>query len=85
MEDIPQPSSDAYTVGDRVKIYLDSSDPDAQYHGMVCEVLEVLADDLDAETERPIDSYSYILRGVETDEELPISFRHRDLIPLEST
>jgi len=82
MEDIPQPASDSYSVGDRVQIYTGSDDPDARYHGVVCEIVDVLTDDLGMETGRITDGYSYILQDVETDEELPISFRHPDLVPV---
>jgi len=81
MEDIPQPSRGSYSVGDRVQIYIGSDDPDSRYHGSVCEIIEVLIDDLDSETGRTRDAYSYVLQSVETDEELPISFRHHDLVP----
>ncbi|MCU4800229.1 hypothetical protein OB920_07590 [Halobacteria archaeon HArc-gm2] len=84
MADIPQPSNDVYSVGDRVKIYIGADDPDSQYHGVRCEVVEVQTDDLGSETGRTTDGYSYMLREVETDEELPISFRHRDLVPVEN-
>lgn len=83
MEDIPQPSRDSYSVGDRVQIYVGSDDLDSRFHGVVCEVVEVLTDDLDGETGRATDAYSYTLRDVETAEELPISFRHHDLVPVE--
>ena len=83
MEDIPQPSRDSYSVGDLVQIYVDSDDPDARFHGVVCEVIEVFTDDLDTETGRTTDTYSYTLRNVDTNQELPISFRHHDLVPVE--
>ncbi len=83
MEDIPQPTRDSYSVGDWVQIYLGPDDPDSRFHGVVCEVVEVLLDELDSETGRVTDAYMYILRDVETDEELPISFRHHDLVPVE--
>ncbi len=84
MEDIPQPSRDSYSIGDRVQIYIGSDDPDSRYHGVVCEVVEVLTDDLDSETDRATDAYSYRLRDVETDEELSIPFRHHDLAVVEN-
>ena len=83
MDDVPQPASDSYSVGDRVQIYIDPDDPDVQYHGVVCEIIEILSDDLDAETGRATDAYSYVLRDVEANEVIPISFRHRDLVPAE--
>lgn len=84
MEDVPQPSRDVYSVGDRVQIYLSSDDLDSQFHGIVCEVIEVLIDDLDLETGRTKDAYSYTLRDIDTNQELPISFRHHDLVPAEA-
>lgn len=83
MEDIPQPASDAYTVGDRVMIYIGSDDPDSRYHGTVCEVVSVITDDLGTETGRTIDAYSYTIQEVESGEDLPISFRHQDLVAIE--
>jgi len=83
MEDVPQPASELYSVGDWVRVYIDSNDVDAQYHGVVCEVVEVFTDDLGVETGRTTDAHSYSLRDVETNEELPITFRHRDLVPVE--
>ena len=85
MEDILQPSNDLYSVGDQVRIYIGSEDLDTQYHDTVCEVIEVLTDDLSSETGRTIDAYSYTLRDIEADEQLPISFRHRDLVPVEDS
>ncbi len=85
MEDIPQPAPDPYTLGDEVQIYLDPTDPDAHTHGTVCEVVDVLADDLDVQTDRPTDAYSYRLEELETGETLPLAFRHQDLVPAENT
>ncbi|WP_436909037.1 hypothetical protein [Halosimplex marinum] len=84
MEDIPQPATDPYSVGDRVRIYLDADDPDAELHGTVCEVVDVFVDDLGAETSRDLDAYAYDLRAVDSDRELSVPFRHRDLVPVEA-
>ena len=81
MEDIPQPASERYKVGDRVRVYLASDDPDSKHHGRVCEVIQVTTDELDSETGRNLDSALYSLRDLETGQELPLSFRHRDLVP----
>ena len=81
MEDIPQPSSEPYSTGDWVEIYVGPDDEDARFHGAVCEVVEIHEDDLDAETGRPTDAYSYSLKDVTSNEVLPISFRHHDLVP----
>jgi len=83
MEDIPQPKSDSYTVGDQVKIYIKSDDPDSRYHGVVCEIQSVRTDDLGVETGRSLDVYSYTVQEIQSGDELPISFRHRDLVPVE--
>jgi len=84
MEDIPQPSSESYSVGDQVRVYIDPDDPDSEHHGRVCEVVEVFTDQLESETGRAKDSHLYTLRDIETGQELPVSFRHRDLVPDEN-
>jgi hypothetical protein len=81
--DIPQPSDDPYSVGDQVEVYVGVDDPDSEYHGTVCEVVKVIEDNLSLETGRSLDTYSYKLRSSNTDALLPISFRHRDLVPVE--
>lgn len=83
MADIPQPSKESYEVGDVVQVYLDSDDVDARYHGEVVEIESVLTDDLGSETQRKLDSYSYKVRSTNSNEVLPVSFRHRDLVPAE--
>lgn len=85
MEDIPQPANEPYSVGDRVQAYIGPDDPDSRFHGEVCEILKVHADDLGAETGRNLDDYSYTLEKVESAEQLPIHFRHHDLVPTENT
>lgn len=65
MENIPQPSRSPYAVGDRVRLYLDPDDPDAHMHGTVCTVVDVETDDLNTETGRPMDAYSYTVRDLE--------------------
>ena len=71
--------------GDQVWIYLDPADLDAYTHGTVCEILDILIDDLDTETGRPIDAYSYRLRERETGGTFPLVVRHQDLVPTEDT
>ena len=85
MEDIPQPSSEPYSVGDTVQIYVGSDDIDARCHGIVCEIVEVLEDDLSTETGRGLDGYSYLLRDINSDEKLQVSFRHHDLVPVQDS
>ncbi len=46
MENIFQPAEKAYSEGVRVRIYLSEDDPDARYHGLVCEVIEDISDGL---------------------------------------
>lgn len=82
MDEIPQPADEPYSCGDRVRVYVGPDDPDTRYHGDVCEVLEVLTDDLDSETGRRLDAYSYRLSRLEAGEELPVAFRHLDLVPV---
>jgi len=83
LKDIPQPASEPYSVSDIVRIYLGPDDPDSRYHGMVCEITEVAIDDLDSQTGRSLDAYTYTVQSLETEEGIPISFRHRDLVPAE--
>jgi hypothetical protein len=83
MTDIPQPAPGTYDVGDVVEIHIARDDPDARFDGTVCEVVDVFDDDLDVHTGRSMDATSYRLRDVDADEVLPVSFRHRDLVPVE--
>lgn len=83
MAEIPQPSPEPYAVGDHVRIYLSPDDLDDQFHDLVCRVIDVTTDNLSTETERDLDRYSYVLRTVEDEEKLPLSFRHRDLVPVQ--
>lgn len=48
----------------------------------MCEVVEVVEDNLDAEMDRVLDKYSYKFRDNETESILGIIFRHRDLVPI---
>ncbi|NNC25131.1 hypothetical protein HKX41_13405, partial [Salinisphaera sp. USBA-960] len=54
MEDIPNPATESYSVGDRVEIYLGEDDLDSRFHGLVCIVVDVMEDDLSAETGREL-------------------------------
>ena len=85
MEDIPQPAPEPYIPGDEVEIHLDPADPNAHAHGLICEVVDILADDLNIQTDRPTDAFSYRLKELEIGETLPLSFRHQDLVPAENT
>ena len=80
MENIPQPADSTYEVGQRVRIYVSDDDIDAQYHGLVCEVIGDKLDDLGDLTGRNLDSYRYRLRRIDTGDELSLSFRHEDLV-----
>jgi len=82
MEDIPQPVPDPYESGDTVRVYLDPSDPDNRFHDVRCVVVAAFVDDLDSETGRELDRYSYRVRRVDGDV-LPVQFRHSDLVPAE--
>lgn len=84
MEDVPQPADAPYQPGDRVRVYLGEDDPDAHYHGRMCIVEEHLADSLADETGRQLDGHLYRVHDVETDETLPVDFRHRDLVPADT-
>ncbi len=82
---IPQPAPEPYSPGDRVRVYLDESDPDVEYHDTECVVVERLQDDLSVETGRKLDQYSYRVKTQETGEELPMPFRHGDLVQVHNT
>lgn len=82
MENMPQPADQAYFEGYRVRVYLSDDDLDAKYYGLVCEVVEDQPDDLDKLTNREVDSHHYQLRRTDTDEVLPVWFRHADTVPL---
>jgi len=83
MEDIPQPSGDAYEPGDTVQVYVGESDPDSRFHGDRCEVIDVHTDDLSDSTDRELDQYSYRVRRIDTGDVLTVQFRHWDLVPSE--
>jgi len=79
MQGVPQPSDEPYQEGDEVQVYLGPNDSDGQHHGKAGAVVDVLQDNLGAETERELDSLSY---RIEVDgRELDIWFRHLDLVP----
>ena len=80
MADIPQPSPEPYEPGDKVRVYLNPTDRDSRFHGVRCEVVDRLFDDLDQETGRELDQFMYRVRRVDGDA-LPIDFRHSDLVP----
>jgi hypothetical protein len=77
---IPQPASSPYKIGDDVRIYLSETDPDAVFNDVWCTIVERLEDDLQAETGRELDQYIYRVENRETGEEIPITFRHYDLV-----
>lgn len=83
MEDIPQPAPDPYDRGDVVRVYLDPSDPDSRFHDTRCAVVDWFIDDLDRETDRPLDRLTYRVRDVESGDVLPVDFRHSDLVPID--
>lgn len=84
MEDIPQPATEPYTPGDRVRVYLGESDIDIKYHGLVCEVITDEPDALGTETGRELDSHRYELQRCDSGKRLPIRFRHHNLVPASS-
>ena len=84
MKNIPQPNDTPYEAGDLVQIHLGEDDADAEFHGLICVVIDHFRDDLDSETGRDLDAFSYSLRPVESGDPLPIEFRHRDLVPANS-
>lgn len=83
MKDVPQPSPTRYDVDDQVCIYVGEDDLDALWHETRCRIVEVLEDDLASETDRELDGVLYRLVMTKSGDELPVTFRHRDLVPAE--
>lgn len=81
MTDIPQPAREPYGPGDRVTVYINSDDADAEHHGKTCVIVDRFTDDLHSETGRDLDQYYYRVKRPGTGEVLPVDFRHRDLVP----
>ena len=81
MQDIPQPADEPYTPGDRVRVYLGPDDPDERFHGVECVVTDRHTDNLDAETGRDLDRYTYRVRRVDNNDVVDVDFRHADLVP----
>ena len=79
----PQPAPNPYSEGDRVRVYLSESDPDAEYHGTECFVVDRFKDDLHNETDRKTDQYIYRVKTRLTGRVLPVDFRHMDLVPFD--
>ena len=81
MEDVPQPLDEPYSIGDEVRVYLSSDDPDSQFNDLVCEVVEIHQDDLGEVVGRDLEAHHYQLKRKDSGEVLPLSFRHADLVP----
>ena len=77
----PQPASEPYSIGDSVSVYVAEEDTDAEYHDTECVVIDRFTDELDTETGRKTDGYTYRLESADTKETLPVDFRHDDLVP----
>jgi hypothetical protein len=77
----PQPASEPYSSGDSVTVYVADDDVDAEYHGTECTVVNRFTDDLNTETDRETDQYTYRLEAKATGDVLPVDFRHADLVP----
>ena len=77
----PQPAAEPYSTGDSVAVYVADEDADAEYHDTECIVIDRFTDELDTETGRATDQYTYRLETEDTGEVLPIDFRHVDLVP----
>ena len=79
----PQPATEPYSTGDRVSVYIGEADIDAEYHNTECIVIDRFTDELDRETGRETDQYTYRLETQNTGEVLPVDFRHADLVPVQ--
>lgn len=80
--DVPQPAPEPYSTGDRVQVYLGQDDPDARFHGVEVVVVERMQDSLAEVTDRDLDKYTYRVRWADSEEMLPVDFRHSDLVPM---
>ncbi|UTF53265.1 hypothetical protein [Natronosalvus rutilus] len=58
-------------------------DADSRFHGSKCVVVDCFEDDLNEETGRTLDRYSYRIRPVDGENPLPVGFRHFDLVPVD--
>lgn len=81
MNDVPQPASQPYEVGDIVEIQTPEENGDARFDGYVCVVVDAHEDDFDSLTERKLDRMSYQIRPVDAEKPLPVWFRHFDIVP----
>lgn len=85
MTDDPEPPDEPYEVGDCVQVRLADEDADSPFEDTVGRVVHVFTDEPGAEpdpdADRELDRASYRLEDTESGEQLPIVFRHRDLIP----
>jgi hypothetical protein len=80
IEDVSQPASDPYQLGDEVPVYNSETDFDSEHHGKEGTITDVLQDTLGDETGRELDSNSH---HIETNGgEIGVWFRHRDLDPI---
>lgn len=82
MKDVPQPAAEPYSPGDRVRVYIAPDDPDSALHGVECEVIDRFEDNLDAETGRELDKYSYRVKRIDNNDVVDVHFRHSDLVPI---
>jgi len=77
----PQPATEPYSIDDSVTVYVADEDVDAEYHDTECTVVNRFTDDLNTETDRETDQYTYRLKAKATGDVLPVDFRHADLVP----
>lgn len=77
---IPQPPPDPLSPGEHAEIYLGETDPDLEHHGTEVVVEERIEDELSAETGRSLDRFQYRVKNAATGEEIPVDFRHSDLV-----
>ena len=74
----------AYEPGDTVRIVIPDDDIDSDYTGTECEVIDNTPDDLHKLTGVEHDKHHYKLRTIDTEEVLPVRFRHHDLTAIDA-
>ena len=87
MTDASSSPDEPYAVGDRVEVRLADDDAESPFEGTTGQIVHVFAErpgaetGTDGETEREMDRAAYRIEDAETEETLPVVFRHQDLLP----
>lgn len=74
--------SNAFMVGDTVRVILDQDDPDQQFHDRKGEIVDIAFDDAESVTGDSEDNFMYTVR-FDDGEEPDVHFRRNDLVLIE--